>query len=115
MESASAVLAIKTAVTTSLAARSIYTMLFDSYTNRKKELQGTLEKKQQADILVSNAQNAVNLINQLNDNAQADLELSQINYEQASSALENAEGESRSLREQLSNSSSQLGIAKSNL
>ena len=90
--------AIKVAIATSLAARNIYAMLFDSYSSRKRELQWSLEKKQQADILVANAQNAVNLINQLNDNAQADLVLAQSNYEQASSALENAEGISRALR-----------------
>lgn len=114
-ESALAVQAIKVAITTSLATRNIYAMLFDSYSNRKKELQASLEKKQQADILVANAQNAVNLINQLNDNAQDDLVLAQSNYEQASTALDTAERTARSLREQLSNSSSQLGIAKFNL
>jgi hypothetical protein len=48
---------------------------------------------------VANAMNAVNLINQINDNAQSDLALASNSYVQASENLENAEKLSRALRE----------------
>lgn len=90
-------------------------MAFDSYTDAKKNLQAAQEKKQQADNIVENAKNALNVVNQANDNAQSDLTTTQNNYEKAYSALDNANLLVSKLREQLGDAGDNLGVAKFNL
>ena len=71
--------------------------------------------KQQADTVVAAAQNAVNVVNQLNDNAQSGLTVAQNAYVQAYSALNNANNVVSQLQGNLNDASNQLGVAKFNL
>lgn len=61
------------------------------------------------------AQNAVNIVNQLNDRAQSGLTASQNSYVKAYSALNNANTVVSQLQESLNDASDQLGVAKFNL
>lgn len=114
-ETAQAAQNVKAAITTDLNARNVYKLVFDSYSEAKKTLQAALDKKQKADILVNNAQNAVNVVNQLNDNAQSELVIAQNDYEAAYSALNNANTVVSQLRGNLDDASEKLGVAKFNL
>lgn len=102
-------------LTSNLNARNVYNLAFRAYSTAKKQLQETLNQKQQADTVVAAAQNAVNIVNQLNDNAQSSLTASQNVYVKAYSALNNANNVVSKLQENLNDASDQLGVAKFNL
>lgn len=65
--------------------------------------------------MVAAAQNAVNIVNQLNDNAQSGLTTAQNAYVKAYSGLNNANNVVSKLQESLNDASDQLGVAKFNL
>ena len=105
----------KAALTAALNAQNVYNLAFQTYTKSKKILSDALDKKQQADLVVNAARNALNLAIQVNDEAQADLTVSHDNYKKAYSALDNANALVSKLRGQLQAAADMLGVAKFNL
>lgn len=114
-ESAQAAQNTVASLTTNLNARNVYNLAFNAYSAAKKQLQDTLNKQQQANTVVATAQNAVNIVNQLNDNAQANLNVAQNAYVRAYSALNNANTVVSRLKENLNDAADQLGVSKFNL
>ena len=114
-EAAQAAQNTKASITSNLNSRNVYSLAFSTYSEAKKQLQVAQTHKQQADTVVATARNAVNLVNQLNDNAQAALTTSQNVYTRAYSALNNANSLVSHLQGQLGDASDQLGVAKFNL
>jgi chromosome segregation ATPase len=114
-ESAQAAQNAAATLTSNLNARNVYNLAFNAYSAAKKQLQDTLNQKQQADTVVAAAQNAVNVVNQLNDNAQSGLTAAQNVYVKAYSALNNANTLVSQIQESLNDAADQLGVSKFNL
>lgn len=114
-EAAQAAQNTKASITSNLNSRNVYNLAFNTYSEAKKQLQVAQSQKQQADTVVATARNAVNLVNQINDNAQAALTTSQNVYTRSYSALNNANALVSHLQEELGDASDQLGVAKFNL
>ena len=104
----------KAALSLNLNARNVYNLSFGELTDKKKLLQVALDQKARADIVVGNARNALSVINQANDDAIAALTIAQKNYEQAYSALDNANRLVSKIRAELVVADNQLGVAKFN-
>ena len=105
----------KAALTAALNAQNVYNLAFKTYKNAKQILSDALDKKQQSDLVVNAARNALNLATQVNDEAQAELTAAHDNYKKAYSALDNANYLVSSLRANLQDSMDRLGVAKFNL
>lgn len=105
----------KAALTAALNAQNVYNLAFNTYTNAKKILADSLDKKTQANLVVDAARNALNLATQVNDGALSDLTSAQDKYKHAFSALDNANALVSNLRSQLEDAGAQLGVAKFNL
>jgi hypothetical protein len=73
-----------------LDARNVYNIAFNSLGDAKNVVAASNTKNQQAGVLVSNAQNALNVVNQANDDAQSGLQIAQAALNKANSVLEAA-------------------------
>ena len=105
----------KAALTAALNAQNVYNLAFKTYKNAKKILAKALDKKQQSDLVVNAARNALNLAVQVNDEAHAELTVAHDVYKKSYSALDNANLLVSQLRAKLQRSMDSLGVAKFNL
>lgn len=114
-ETAQAAQNAKAALALNLNSRNVYNLAFGELAEKKKALQLAIDQKAKADIVVTNAKNAVTIINQANDDALAALTMAQRNYELAYSALDNANRLVSKVRAELAVADNKLGVAKFNL
>ena len=105
----------KAALSLNLNARNVYSLAFEELVGKKKALQLAIDQKGKADIVVANAKNALDVINQANDDALSALRSAQRHYELAYSALDNANRLVSKIRAELAVADNKLGVAKFNL
>lgn len=103
------------ALTANVNARNVLNLTFIAFSNAKTALQSAQDLKSRSDGIVANAKNAVQLANQANDDAQADLTIAQNVYINDQSALNNANNLVSNVQGKLNDAQTQLGISKFNL
>ena len=114
-ETAQAAQNAKAALALNLNARNVYNLAFGELTDKKKALQLAIDQKAKADTVVANAKNALDVVNQANDDALSALSTAQRKYELAYSALDNANRLVSKIRAELAVADNKLGVAKFNL
>ena len=114
-ETAQAAQNAKAALSLNLNARNVYNLAFKELSDKKAALQKAISDKAQADTVVANAKNALDVVNQANDDALAALRVAQRAYDLAYSALDNANILVSRTRTELAVADNKLGVAKFNL
>ena len=114
-ETAQAAQNAKAALSLNLNARNVYNLAFKELSDKKAALQKAISDKAQADTVVANAKNALDVVNQANDDALAALRVAQRAYDLAYPALDNANILVSRTKTELAVADNKLGVAKFNL